>query len=372
MRTTYNVSFYCRRSKTDRQGQAPVEISILINGQRKFINCPFKCSPEEFNRKRRPSHIQDYIDTQRVRVATIVTEMATNGIPLTTETLREYIRSGGVKSYTVEDLFNDYFTLLKKRVGTDLAQTVYDKYSRVRDLFYEHFDKTKEVSTITPSTIQEFYILLKSRYQDSTSGGMMTKLKTIIRYGMDNNKLSVNPFQNLKISKGTKEISTITYSQLQTIINHNFINRVQKVADLFIFACGSGLAYTDCMRLSQEDFVEKDGKLCIFKERQKTGVKFYSVLLPWAVDIVKKYDYQLPIISNQKINNYIKEVQDICGIDVHLTFHKARHFYAMYLLNKKVPITTVQKAIGHANLSMTQHYCKALETTIIDDISRII
>lgn len=372
MRTTYNISFYCRKSKADRQGQSPVEISLIINGQRKFINCPFKCSPEDFNRKRRPKHIQDYVDYQRVRVATIVSEMATNGIPLTAESLREYIRSGGVKSYTVEDLFNDYFSLLKKRVGTSITQTVYDKYSRVRELFCQYFDKTKEASTITPATIQEFYAELKGKYQDSTSGGMMTKLKTIIHYGLDNNKLSVNPFQGLKISKGTKEITTITFSQLQTIINHTFVNRVQKVADLFVFACGSGLAYTDCMHLTPEDFVEKDGKLCIFKSRLKTGVKFYSVLLPWAVDIAKKYDYKLPVISNQKTNSYIQEVQDICGIDVHLTFHKARHFYAMYLLNKKVPITTVQKAIGHANLSMTQHYCKALETTIIDDISSII
>lgn len=372
MRTTYNISFYCRRSKADRQGQSPVEISLIINGQRKFINCPLKCSPDEFNKRRKPKHIQDYIDTQRVRVATIVSEMATNGIPLTTEALREYIRSGGVKSYTIETLFNDYFSLLKKRVGTTITLTVYNKYSRVRDLFFTYIDKEKEVSAITPALIQEFYADLKGKYQDSTSGGMMTKLKAVIRYGMDNNKITINPFQSVKITKGTKEITTITHSQLQTIINHSFVNRVQKVADLFVFACGSGLAYTDCMHLTPEDFVERDGKLCIFKERQKTGVKFYSVLLPWAVEIARKYDYQLPNISNQKINSYIKEVQDICDIDVHLTFHKARHFYAMYLLNKKVPVTTVQKAIGHANLSMTQHYCKALESTIIDDISSII
>lgn len=371
MRTTYSISFYCRRSKADRQGQAPLEISLIINGQRRFINCPLKCSPEEFNRKRRPQYLQDYIDTQRVRVATIVTEMATNAIPLTTDSLREYIRSGGVKSYTVEALFNDYFGLLKKRVGKTITKTVYEKYERVMTLFYEHFDKTKEVTNITPAVIQDFYAELQSRYKDSTSGGMMTKLKSVIRYAMDNNKLQVNPFQNIRISKGTTEITTISNSQLKTIINHKFTPRVQRVADMFIFSCGSGLAYADLRNLKKEDFVEKDGKLCIFKERQKTGVKFYSVLLPWAVDIYNKYGGEFPVVSNQKTNAYLQEIEDICGIDLHLHFHLARHFYAMYLLNKKVPITSVQKAVGHSNISMTQHYAKALATTVIDDISSI-
>ena len=143
---------------------------------------------------------------------------------------------------------------------------------------------------------------------------------------------------------------------------------------MFIFACGSGLSFCDCMALKQADFVEKDGKLCIFKERKKTGIKFYSVLLPWAVDIYKKYggDFSSIKISNQKTNSYLGEIKDICGIDKHLHFHLARHFYGMYMLNNKVPLTTVSKLLGHSNTTQTQHYAKALETTILDDVSKVI
>lgn len=370
---TYNIAYYCRASKIDRNGVAPVEASICINGDRKFINLPFKCDPAEFNRKRRPKYIQDYLDTQRVRMATAVTEMATEGIPLTASSFKDYIKTGGVKSYRIEDLFNDYFRLLKKKVGVSITQTVYDKYERVRELFSDFVDFNRECASITPALIEEFYAELQSKYQDSTSCGMMTKLKSVIRYGIDNGKIRVNPFQHIKVKKGVKEVETITLSQLNTIREHKFVPRVQKVADLFIFACGSGLAYCDCINLKPEDFVERDGKICVFKERQKTGVKFYSVLLPWAEDIVKKYNYDLsPLnISNQKLNQYLKEIEDCCEIDKTLTFHKGRHFYAMYLLNKQVPITTVQKALGHGNLSTTTHYAKALETTVIDDIAKI-
>lgn len=374
MRTTYNISFYVRSSKQDKNGQAPIEMSICLNGVRKFINCPLKCSPTEFNRKRRPQYLQKYIDNQRVNVATAVSELVNLGIPVTAERLKEYIQNGGMKSYTIESLFEDYFRLLKERLGKNLTKTVYDKYEWVRSLFKEHIDFSKEVTAITPAVVQEFYIKLQNKYQDSTSAGYITKLKSIIRFGMDNGHIKINPFVNIKVKKGVKDIETITYSELQTIINHKFINRVQKVADMFIFACGSGLSFCDCMALKQADFVEKDGKLCIFKERKKTGIKFYSVLLPWAVDIYKKYggDFSSIKISNQKTNSYLGEIKDICGIDKHLHFHLARHFYGMYMLNNKVPITTVSKLLGHSNTTQTQHYAKALETTILDDVSKVI
>lgn len=380
MRTTSQFSFYCRKSKMDRNGEAPIELSICINGTRKFINLPFKCSPILFshknghkNGKRWPQYLQDYIDSQRVRVATILTEMATNNIPVTAENLKEYFQTGGVKSYTIQDLFDEYYKLLQARVGKSLTATVFRKYEYVRDLFKEDIDFSRECTAITPAIIQGFYIKLQNRYQDSTSGGMMTKLKTVIKFGIDNGHIKINPFQTIKIVKGVKEIETITFSQLQAILNKSFVPRVQKVADMFIFACGSGLAYCDCVNLKPEDFVEKDGKLCIFKQRVKTGVKFYSVLLPWAVDVVKKYDYDFSDlqISNQKTNQYLKEIEGICNIPVRLHFHLARHFYAMYLLNQNVPITTVSKAIGHSTINQTQHYAKALETTIIDDIAKI-
>ena len=143
---------------------------------------------------------------------------------------------------------------------------------------------------------------------------------------------------------------------------------------MFIFASGSGLAYCDCMELTKEDFIEKDGKICVFKERKKTGVRFYSVLTPWAEAIYRKYngDFSSIKISNQKTNAYLGEIKEICGIDKPLTFHKARHFYAMYMLNKKVPVTTVQKLLGHNNIATTMHYCRALETTILDDVTNAI
>lgn len=374
MRTTFSTNIYCRKSKVDKKGLAPLELSIIINQKRCFINLPYKAKPETFNSKRRPAELQKYVATIQFQIGNLVTEMARQGIPLTAENLRGYLRTGGVVSYTIRNLFDDYFKILGKRAGVDLSVRAYDKYKLVEKQFSEHIDFSKEVTAITPAVIQDFYATLKSKYQDSTSCGMMTKLKTVVKYAIDNGKLKVNPFQGVKIKKGMKEIKTITMQQLKAIIDHQFVPRVQRVADMFIFAAGSGLAFADCMALKPQDFTVKEGKICVFKERQKTGVKFYSVLLPWAVDIYTKYagNFDSLKLSNQKANSYLKEVQDIVGIDLPLHFHLARHFYAMHLLNRKVPITTVSKAIGHSTLSMTTHYAKALESTVINDIGGII
>lgn len=374
MRTTLNVSFYCRRSKADRNGQAPVEISLIINGTRKFINMPFKCSPDDFKKKRKPKYIQDYLDTQRVKVATILSDMATEGIPLTADALRDYFRSGGIRSYTINDLFNDYFKLLNKRYQSGaISSSVYDKYVWVRKLFSSHMDFNKECSAITPSTIQDFYITLQDKYQDSTSSGYMTKLKTIIRYGMDNNRIKINPFQNIRVNKGTKDIVPLVEEEVTRIMNKDLsrIPRLEKVKDLFVFSCFTGLAYVDTQRLKPEDIMEQDGTYYINKERAKTKVKFMVVLLPEALAILKKYDWKLPHLSNQHVNGYLNEIQELCGIEKHLHFHLARHTAACMYLNKyKFKAEVTAKVLGHS-LTQTQHYQKMFASTVFEAFESI-
>ena len=375
MRTTYNITFYCRKSKTDRQGLAPIEVSIIINGQRRFINCPLKCSPEEFNWKRKPRYIQDYIDTQRVKVATIATEMATHSIPLTADRLRDYIRTGGVLSYTIEDLFTDYLKLLAKRVDKDLTMEVYNKYCRVRDLFYDHISKDKELTAITPSTIQEFYISLKARYKDSSSAGMMTKLKTILTYAMDNNRLKINPFQGIKVNKGTPKLEYLTEEEITRITTKEItIERLNKVRDLAVFQIASGLSYIDTQTLTPDDIhYEEDGTCYIHKPRTKTGVEYTAVVFPEGVEILSKYQGQLPKMTNQRLNSYLKELQTITGINKTLHTHLFRKTYGTRLLNRNVRLETVSKCLGHSSTQITQQaYAKLLQETIIQEVKQAI
>lgn len=130
--------------------------------------------------------------------------------------------------------------------------------------------------------------------------------------------------------------------------------------------CFTGLAYIDCKLLRKEYVVEDEqGNKWIDTKRFKTGINCKIPLLPVSEHILEKYDYTLPVISNQKMNGYLKELGDICGIKKDLHTHVARHTAATLFLNNNVELNSVSKILGHTNIKMTQRYAKLLDTTIL-------
>lgn len=189
MRTTSSLQYYCRPSKATKNGLAPIEASLIINQQRVFINLPRKEYPQEFKRlteQKRNNPLKDYLFEVRNKFNEIQTEMMRNGIPLTAETLKEYFKTGGVKPYTLEDLWNDYLSIQSKRVGTTISEMAHKKYISARNTLYEYIPKTTETKQITPAMMQNVLASVQSKYKESTTSGIMTKIKTVIKFGMDN------------------------------------------------------------------------------------------------------------------------------------------------------------------------------------------
>ena len=372
MRTTFSFSFYCRESKKDRKGLAPIELGIAINGVRKFINLPRKCDPKTFGYKRKPKDVEDYLSLMRSRINEICNEMLANGEPVTTDALREYVRFGGYRTYTIKDLFDDYMRLISKRVDADdLTLRAYDKYDLVRKMFEGHIDFNKEVTAITPSVIKEFYIYLKSKYQDSTSCGMMTKLKSVVKFAIDNGKMKVNPFQGTKIVKGKSVVEFLTQDEINAIAEKDYgCERLKKVADCFVFQCCSGLSYADLCQLEPGDLRKTENGYYIQKQRQKTGTTYTAVVLPKGVEIWNKYEGKLPVISNQRTNSFLHEIEVVCGIKKSLHTHLARKSYASGLLRMGVRIEVVSKTLGHTNTKITQAaYADFLNEDIIKEVT---
>lgn len=128
----------------------------------------------------------------------------------------------------------------------------------------------------------------------------------------------------------------------------------------------------DMMNCTKEWIREEGGYKVIRSSRSKTDVSFISVLLPEAEEVALWYDYKLPKISNQKYNDYIKVIAEAVEITKNLTSHVARHTYATYLLNRDVPIETVSRALGHANIKQTQHYARMLGKKVVEDMKGLL
>jgi len=157
------------------------------------------------------------------------------------------------------------------------------------------------------------------------------------------------------------------------------IKRLDQVKDIFIFSCFTGLAYADVKKISKNDIViGLDGDRWIKTKRTKTNTRSNIPLLNTAEVILEKYkEYPdvlqsqllLPVLSNQKMNAYLKEIADLCGINKNLTFHLARHTFATTVtLTNGVPIESVSKMLGHKSLKTTQHYAKILDRKVSEDM----
>ena len=375
MRTTFNINFVCRASKVAKNGKAPVEMSIIINGKRTYLSLPMKEDPKQFQKlvsSKKSNPLKDYLELMNQKVLIAQTELIRQDIPVTATTIKEYIQNGCSQSYTVEDLFNSYLKILKKRVGVNLTAAVYRKYEIVRDLFYTAISPDKQVTEISNEVISGFYADLNRKYQSTTTAAMMVKLKTVITFGLDNNRIKINPFNGIKITKKTKEVEFLTDLEVKAIKEKNLGGRLSKVRDLFIFQCFTGLAYTDMAHLTREDFQFNElGQIYIKKSRQKTGVGFTTVLFPEAAEIIKRYDYQLPVLSNQKYNSYLKEIADLCGINKPMHTHIGRHTFATMALNRGLSLETVAKMLGHSNIKQTQHYSKLVDKTVFEAIAKV-
>ena len=177
------------------------------------------------------------------------------------------------------------------------------------------------------------------------------------------------------MSKGTPNISFLTTDDLNKIksLDLSDYHNLDKVKDLLLFQSSTGLAYADLARFCVDYVQVTNGVMVYTNNRQKTGIEFTTVILKDGIQVLNKYDGRLPIISNQKYNAYLKDIQKLAGISTTITTHLLRKTYAHYMLNSGVRIETVARLLGHSNTNITERvYCRKTTDTIINEVSNIL
>ena len=371
--TTFNVSFYCRNSKVNSTGLAPIELTLIINGERTIITLPRKERPAAFKKatlSKRDNDIKRYLEATRARLNSITTELMEQGKPLTAATLKEYFMYGGARNYTIKDLFEEYLDIVHKKEKTELTHKTVRKYELTRDKFYEVVDKDKPATAITSVVIADFMAVLRKEYNPITASGYGQRVKTIVKYGMSKGIIRINPFIGIHFRKWNMDVEFLTTEELNRIRDTDFKNdSLNRIRDLFTFQAASGLSYCDMAALTPEDYQHnEDGQLYVHKRRAKTQVFFTSVILPDGMAILERYNYHLPTISNNKYNAYLKSIKDICGITKPLHTHIARHSYATRCINSGIRLEVVAKLLGHSTTRITQHYARLLQSNIINEV----
>ncbi len=286
------------------------------------------------------------------------------------------------------NFFDEYLNRIKEEVGITRAMASVEKFSVIKKRF-EQFIKSRynrrdlKMGELNYKVISEFehFLLTESKCCHNTVMRMLRNFKTVTILAMKMGVLKQDPFGSYKIRFNKVDRGFLTDEEISLLMEKDFkIKRLEQVRDIFVFSIFTGLAYIDVANLTSKHIVNLNGIEWIMTKRQKTDVPTNILLLDIPKLIIEKYKEMmkddekgrlLPILSNQKMNAYLKEIADLCGIEKRLSYHLARHTFATMALSKGVPVESVSKMLGHTNIKTTQIYARVINKKIESDMLQL-
>lgn len=362
MRQTFKIKFYCRPTKVRKDGTAPVEVSIIVNGEREFFQLPKSCRPEEFP----TADLSIYCTAVENKINAIYTARTVADEAVSAYILKDAFLNGSPKtSYTLEQMFDDG---LKLKSAEDRTLAAYKKYEAVRDTFYSHtkFTAKNEAAKVTHADILSFKAAIDAIHKPQTVQKEMMRLKYFFLLAFNSGRIRSNPFAAIRIRRAEGDISFLTEDQVEAIRSAQLTeDRLDRVRDAFLFMCGTGLEYADMRVLQPEDVREYGNLHYIKKKRVKTGIEYTTVLQDDAWDIFEFYGGKIPLLSPQKFNKYLKEVANFAKITDSISSLTARHTFGTTLLNRGCSYEVLQKMMGHTTDRETRLYARLLDSSVL-------
>ena len=395
MKTTFSILFYPRGNDIDKNGNAPIYLRITVNGKRSELSIKRKVLLSRWNSEAGKvrgtttdvRELNKYMDTIKVKIYKIQETLYENQELVTADIIKNVYLGKGIHHNMLLEIFQNHNDKIERLVGKEFAPGTIERYKTAKKHVSDYISLEYNLEDIPVKDVDhkfisglEYYLKTERKCAHNTAIKYVTNFKKIIRIAFANDWIQKDPFANWKAKLKIVEREFLTEEDIQKMVEKELhTERLDQVKDIFLFSCFTGLAYADVKKLSRNDIVIGiDGDKWIKIKRSKTDTRSSIPLLPTAIDILKKYDDHpdvsnkgrlLPVLSNQKMNSYIKEIAILCKIRKNLTFHLARHTFATTVtLSNGVPIESVSKMLGHKSLRTTQHYAKILDRKVSEDM----
>ncbi|WP_292009433.1 site-specific integrase [Chryseobacterium sp.] len=391
---TYSVLFYAKKVKNN-PGISTIYLRITVSGKRTEISTGQTIKTSQWGIKSgkvasntpNAKQLNSLLEGIRSKLFECYSTLFNSGKEITCESLRNKYLGVEEKKLTIIEVFKDHNLKMKELIGKEFSKGTWERYEtslRHTEAFMKwKFNITDiDICEINPGFIAdyEFYLRTVRNCSNNSAVKYIKNFQKIINICLSNEWLSKNPFVSHKSKIETVDVRFLTELELKRIQSRKFVSeRLRIVRDIFVFCCFTGLAYIDVKSLTKQKLVRGiDGGLWLKIKRTKTKVEASIPILFEAQEIIIRYedhpkcineDTVLPVLSNQKMNEYLKEIGALCDIDFDITFHTARHTFATTVtLNNGVPLETVSKMLGHTNIRMTQHYAKIQDKKIGQDM----
>ena len=391
MRRNFKIVFYMRGNYVNKEGKSAIMLRLSLDGKRITIGATgIAVTPSLWEmqqqrlrgRSTEAMQVNHQLDVIRAELLDISNRLEVEGRLSLGAVRSAYLREDA-QELTIGWLFDKHIETIKEQVGVNLSATSYHKYDLCKSRFMAMLEaryKCQDIrlDELTPVMIENYHIYLTTvvGHCHNTATKTLKTLKTVMYYGKKLGVIQHDPFLGVKFHLDPVDRGFLTEEELERIMKKNFsVRRLELVRDIFVFACFTGLSYIDVSGLTYQNLVTLNGTEWIIAKRQKTNTPINVVLLKVAKQLIKKYENDkqrknrvFPMISNQKMNSYLKEIGDLCGINKNMSFHLARHTFATMTLSMGVPIESVSKMLGHTNIKTTQIYARITNKKIEQDM----
>ena len=397
-RNTLSVLFIIKKSKLLKNGEAPVCMRITVNKRVAEVMIKRSIPIDLWNQKKECSKGKDrvaaelnhYINTVRAKVLQIHRELEIDNKPITADIIKDCFYGRDKVQRSLLEVYAEHNEKFRALIGKEYTESTVTKFdtsiNRLKEYIRSNYHRDDiMLAELDGQFIRDFDFWLKTdkHCQNNSALKHLKNLKKVIRIALANDWIKKDPFYGIHFKQDEVNVEFLSREELDILMNKEFtIKRLEQVRDVFVFCCFTALAFVDVQQLSREHLIkDNNGALWIRKARQKTNQMCNVPVLSIPQRILRKYEDNaecikkgvlLPVISNQRMNAYLKEIADVCGIAKRLTTHVARHTAAtVVFLANDVSMENVSKILGHSNIRMTQHYAKVLDSSIMRDMANV-
>lgn len=351
-----------------------VQIEVMYERKRKFISTGVKVYQGEWSERshviNRPDmfSLNHRIDEVKGKIDEYINGIIEQGAQFSFDNFDRWLSADNEKQMSFIEWAS---SRIEQR--TDIARNTRKSHRKIVAALCD-FGRIVSFSELTKANIMRFDDYLHSKMRKQTTIYTYHRiLRTYIHEAMRRELIDKDPYLGIKLDRGKSEWGRfLTIEELQMVQTAKMPTQsIERVRDLFVLQCLTGMAYADLMEFDYSRVQESNGQTIYSVERVKTGIPFTAVLLPKALEILKKYNYHIPPITNQQYNMRLKVVADAAGIDKPIASHYGRRTCGMVLLNDGFPIEVVAKVLGHSNIKTTQEaYARILDNTVAKEFAK--
>lgn len=396
---TFSILFWINASRA-KNNEAEIYARVTVDRKRVNISLKRKVNVNlwDVKKKRVKGHttsakqINNYLDQTYSKLFQAYQDLKYKGELITAQLIKANYNGEDENTKSLQDLIKYH----GKKIENTLAKGSIRNFGITENYINRFLQKKKKTTDIYLKQLDykflcDFESYLANYWPAGHPRGMsnntimkhIQRLRKMVTLAYHMEWIDKDPFVRWKPVYEKKEREFLSENELSNMELQEFQQeRLERVRDLFVFSCYTGISYIDIMNLTADNLVVgMDGNNWIFTKRQKTKSSVKVPLLEKAQEIIEKYRNHpitivtgtlLPVISNEKLNVYLKEVAHYIGIKKNLTFHMARHTFATTVtLSNGVPIETVSKLLGHSKIATTQIYARVIESKVSEDIKAL-